>query len=267
MLEVTMTGEKIRRLRIRRWREEKVEEVEDLLARESALTIQVNGQEVATLLCSPHDWRELTVGFLLSEGILERGDPVPEVEINAAGGYAQVSLARGLRPELKSALSRLVGSGCAAAVPFYRGVDAAASRPIQSRLAVSRQALFSLMKEFQAQSELFRQTGGLHAAGMGNADGGLVAFQEDIGRHNALDRIIGQAYLQRQNLSELIAVSSGRLSSEIVLKAVKAGLPMLASRSAPTDLAVELARKLSLTLIGFVRGRRLNIYATPERVR
>ena len=259
--------EKVRAIRITRWREDEAEELEDLVVREAPLTIQVNGQELATLLCSPYDLRELTLGFLLSEGILKPSDPVPEVEVNEPGGYAQVTLARDLGPELSRTLSRLVGSGCAALAAFYRGADARDARPIQSRLLVTRPAIWALMKAFQAKSELYRRTGGLHAVALATAGGEMVAFHEDIGRHNALDRIIGRAYLQRQSLCDRIALTSGRLTSEIVVKAAKAEIPILISRSAPTDLAVGLAEKLSLTLVGFVRGKRLNIYSGAERVR
>jgi len=259
--------EKVRAIRISRWREDDVSELEDLVVREIPLTIQVNGQELATLLCSPYELRELTLGFLLSEGVLQPGDPVPEMEVNEAGGYAQVTLAKDPGPGLGRALSRLVGSGCAASASFYRAADARQTRPIQSRLVITRPAIGALMKAFQARSELYRRTGGLHAVALATAGGEIVVFREDIGRHNALDRIIGLAYLQGQSLRDQIVLTSGRLTSEIVIKAAKAEIPILISRSAPTDLAVGLGKKLSLTLIGFVRGNRLNLYTGAERVR
>ena len=260
------TVDGVRQVLITRWQEDRAEELEDEVVREVPLTIEVNGRELVTLLCSPVGLRELTFGFLLSEGILRRDEPRPEVEINEAGGYAQVTLARALGPEVGRALSRLVGSGCAASASFYRAADAEQAKPVQSRIKVSRPVIWTLMKTFQARSELYRRTGGVHAAGLATAAGEIVAFSEDIGRHNALDRIIGEAYLRGRPLGDMILLSSGRISSELVVKAVKAELPVLVSRAAPTDLAVLLARKLGLTLVGFVRGRRLNVYAAAERV-
>jgi len=251
---------------ITRWREDRAEELEDEVVREIPLTIQVNGRELVTLLCSPVGLRELTFGFLLSEGILTPDEPRPEIEINEQGGYAQVTLARELAPELGQAWSRLVGSGCAASASFYRAADAEQAKPIQSRLKVSRQTVWTLMKTFQARSELYRRTGGVHAAGLATPAGEMVAFAEDIGRHNALDRLIGEAYLKGQTLRDSILLTSGRVSSEIVVKSAKAQFPVLVSRAAPTDLAVLLARKLGLTLVGFVRGQRLNVYAAAERI-
>jgi FdhD protein len=249
-----------------RWREDRAEELEDEVVREIPLTIVVNGREAATLLCSPVGLRELTFGFLLSEGILTPDQPRPEVEITEAGGYAQVTLGRELAPEVGRALSRLVGSGCAASASFYRAADAEQAKPIRSRLQVSRQVVWSLMKTFQARSELYRRTGGVHAAALATPAGELVGFSEDIGRHNALDRLIGEAYLEGRSLGDLILLTSGRVSSEIVVKSAKARLPVLVSRAAPTDLAVALARKLNQTLVGFVRGRRLNVYSAAERI-
>jgi len=258
--------ENARKVAITRWREDRAEELEDEVVREVPLTISVNGRELVTLLCSPVGLRELTFGFLLSEGIISADEPRPEVEINETGGYAQVTLARPLAPELGQALSRLVGSGCAASASFYRAADAEQAQPIQSSLKLSRPVLGTLMKDFQERSELYRRTGGVHAAGLATAAGKIISFSEDIGRHNALDRLIGEAYLRGRPLGDLILLSSGRLSSEIVVKAAKARIPVLVSRSAPTDLAVLLARKLAMTLVGFVRGKRFNVYAAAERI-
>jgi len=259
--------EMVRRIPITRWREDRAEEMEDLVAREIPLTILVNGRELATLLCSPQGLRELCLGFLLSEGILGPEEPLPEIVIAEPGGYAQVTLPRPLAPEFSQALSRLVGSGCAASADFYRSADAQNARPVQSQVAIPRRMIRELMKAFQARSELYRRTGGVHAAALATAGGEIIAFSEDIGRHNALDRIIGSAHLKRQSLRDLVLLTSGRLSSEIVIKAVKAGLPILVSRSAPTDLAAGLAQKLGLTLAGFARGKRLNVYSGGERIR
>jgi FdhD protein len=122
-----------------------------------------------------------------------------------------------------------------------------------------------LQSEFQRKSVLFRETGGVHSAALANGEA-IRIFMADIGRHNAIDKVIGKALLSGLNLADLVMLTSGRISSEIVLKVAHCGTPILVSRSAPTDRAVEMAKQVNLTVIGFARGSRMNIYSGEERI-
>ena len=123
-----------------------------------------------------------------------------------------------------------------------------------------------MVKKFQMKSELYKTTGGTHSAALSDGENILI-FHEDIGRHNAVDKVIGDAFLQQIRLDDKILITSGRVSSEILLKVAKGGIPLLVAISAPTDMAVELANKLGITLIGFARGKRMNVYTHEERIK
>jgi len=160
---------------------------------------------------------------------------------------------------------RLYTSGCGRGVIFYNALDLMHRQKITSNFKVSSEKLISLMNSFQKKSITFRETGGVHSAALSDGNNILV-FKEDIGRHNALDKTIGEALMKGLNMEGLIVLTAGRISTEIISKVAKTQAAFLISRSAPTDQAVKLARELNLTLIGFVRGRRMNIYTAKERV-
>ena len=137
---------------------------------------------------------------------------------------------------------------------------------MQSDLTVAPAALLALMDRLQEAQTIFQDTGGTHGVALASPDGEVFFHAEDVGRHNAMDKVIGRAVLTRQDLTALVALLCGRISFEMALKAIRAGIPILAAVSAPTSMALELARELNLTLVGFVRGQRLNIYTAPERM-
>ena len=137
---------------------------------------------------------------------------------------------------------------------------------MQSALTVAPEALLSLMARLQEAQTIYQDTGGTHAVALASPDGKVFIHAEDVGRHNAMDKVIGRAVLTRQDLTGLVALLSGRISFEMALKCIRAGIPILAAVSAPTSMALELARELNLTTVGFVRDQRLNIYTAHERV-
>ena len=160
---------------------------------------------------------------------------------------------------------RLITSGCGKGITFYNVVDSISCRKVTSQAKISWQEVLSLMKNMQHQSQLFRVTGGVHSAGLcDNKD--ILVFSEDIGRHNAIDKIFGKCFLEGIKTDNRIIITSGRASSEILAKIAKRNIPIIISRSAPTNLAVKMANKLGITLIGFARGRRINIYTNDWRV-
>jgi len=231
--------------------------VEDVVVREFPLTIVLNSQALVTLLCSPTDLEYLAVGFLLSEGLIKGKDDIKKIVIDDQRGMAQVEtetvVGAPVRPVLASGSGR--GTGFLSAERVSAG--------LQTRLSASQ--IFPLMENFVQRSEIFRTTGGVHSAALCDVKDILV-FSEDIGRHNAIDKIFGECLLKNITTDERLIITSGRVSSEILLKVARRNIAILISKSAPTDLGVRLANDLGVTLIGFARGKKMNVYANSWKV-
>lgn len=238
---------------------------QDQVVVEMPLTIFLNGREFVTLLCSPFSLEYLAVGFLRSEGLLSTSGDLQELSLDMEKGFVYVSTKGNVDLEEKLYGKRTITSGCGKGTVFFNVLDSLQSRPVVSPLSISADALLELLKEMQENSSLFKATGGVHSAAMADRER-LLFSSEDIGRHNAVDKIVGYCILEGIPMDDKILLTSGRLSSEIVIKGAKMGFPIIISRSAPTSLSVELAAKLGITLVGFARGRRLNIYANPHRI-
>lgn len=229
----------------------------DSVAEEFELTIFLDDRELVTLACSPVHMEYLALGFLRSEGFIGGRDDVERVVID--GGVVRVTIKKELNLDMP--FRRSITSGCGRGLRFYRPWLG----KVRSDMKVSPSVIFELMKEFISYSETFRETGGVHSAAFCDTEKVLI-FEEDIGRHNALDKVFGRCLWEGLSTQDGIVLTTGRVSSEVVLKAVRMEVPFLISRSAPTDLAVRFAEDLGLTLVGFVRGRRMNVYAHKERV-
>lgn len=238
--------------------------LKDKVTDEVPLTIQLNGKELLTLLCSPDSLKKLSTGFLYSSGLIKSIDEIRNITIDSQNWIAHVKLKT--KAEASQLMfKRLYTSGCGKGTLFYNALDLIHKRKITSKLKVSSEKIIELMNSFQKSSVAFRETGGVHSAALSDGNNILV-FKEDIGRHNALDKAIGEALIKGLSMRDLIVLTSGRVSSEIVLKVEKMGSAFLISRSAPTNQAIKLANQLNLTLVGFVRGRKMNVYAVNERI-
>ncbi len=237
---------------------------EAFIIAERPVTLFFNDQEVVTLLATPENLKELAVGFMLSEGWLREDKPVERVEVNPGG---EVRVRTKYRNPLAQKLfsRRTLTSGCGRGTIFYNVLDALGSARIRSRKRISAGQVFALMKDLNQRSVLYRRTGSVHGAALAEGDR-IRFFCEDIGRHNAVDKVFGAAYLQGVSLTGKILLTSGRVSSEILVKTAKRGIPFLFSYSGPTDLAVEMARETGITLVGYVRGRRMRIYSHGDRI-
>ena len=238
--------------------------VEDVVAREFPLTIILNDTELVTLLCSPADLKSLAVGFLESEGLINSADDLRHIILDEVRGVARIETTENTIPA-DAVFKRFISSGCGRGASFYSAADAVGLPRIESTLRVSVAAIMSLMKEFQRRSELYRATGGVHSAALCDNQN-ILAFAEDVGRHNAVDKVFGRCLLERMPTRDRVMVTSGRISSEMLLKVSRRAVPVVASKSAPTDLGVKLANDLGITLIGFVRGRRMNVYSNEWRL-
>jgi len=227
---------------------------------------------VAVTMRTPGHDTELAVGFLVTEGLVRPRD----VEGTTIGDIATASqpeneitvhLARALDPAAISTRHFVATASCG--ICGKASLDQVAVRcdPLQPGPVVTPAVLVGLPAALRAAQALFEATGGIHAAGLFDAAGRLLLLREDVGRHNALDKVVGAAALAGElPLRDRVLLVSGRVSFEIVQKAAVAGIPIVAAISAPTDLAVDAARRLSMTLVGFLRGDGFNVYAGEERL-
>jgi FdhD protein len=226
------------------------------VAEEIPLSIFLNGRHLATAMISPGMKEELLLGHLYSEGIISGLEEVESLELE--GDVARVIVSS----PAKALISRRpIASGCGGSSSF---LDPSCLPVISSKLKMGIEDLFAAMKAV-SQSEVHRATGGVHSLGL-FLEGRELCVAEDIGRHNALDKVIGRGLQMRVSFGRTYLASTGRISSEMALKVSRAGIPLVASRGGATSLALEIAEKTGLTIAGFVRGRCMSVYTNPWRI-
>jgi FdhD protein len=251
--------------------------VVDVAAAEEPLELRLGGQPFVVIMRTPSADRELAAGFLLSEQIITAPDDVAEMRSCTDGDGRDTTnvLNIWLQGDAAARAQRAIGerrhvtANSACGVCGRRSIEdlLAGTRGINARADVKRTVIGSLPETLRAAQPTFDRTGGLHAAGLFTTAGGLRRIAEDVGRHNAVDKVIGASlFADEVPLGDALLFVSGRTSFEIVQKAVVAGIPIVASVSAPSSLAIELAREAGVTLIGFVRDGGFNIYTRHERV-
>ncbi len=255
----------IEKINVLRLTEDGRESIEDIVVREFPVTIILNNEELVTMLCSPKNLDYLTVGFLFSEGLLESRDEIKNVLVDENRGIVRVNTIEEKDFDNDFMFKRMITSGCGRGASFYHAADAENREQIQSGTKISTGEVLTLMREFQQKSEIFRETGGVHSAALCDTKNILV-FMEDIGRHNAIDKIFGKCMMGDIPTEGRIVVTSGRVSSEILLKVSRRNIPIIVSKSAPTNLGVRLAGELGMTLLGFARGKRVNAYTNDWRI-
>jgi len=248
-----------------KWKGGSVSEQPEDVAAEFPLTLYVDGEEFATIVCTPCDLTDLTVGFLGSEGVIRVHEDIRSLSLDVAGGFARVELVRPQSTGKDFYSKRMIGSCCGKSRQFYFHNDARTAKTIVGGLAVRVERCFEWMNALQAGSPEFLSTGGVHNAALID-ESGAAEIRSDIGRHNALDKLFGHCIRNRISARNRAITFSGRLSSEVVLKAAKIGCPLLLSKSAPTDLALQLADDLGITCVGFIRADTLNVYTHKHRI-
>ena len=234
-------------------------------AREFPLTIMLNGEQLVTVLCSPTELEALSIGFLYSEGMIKDKDEVTGLLLDSERGIVRIRTATDKNADGKLFMKRVLTTGCGRGMAFYSYTDLDRKKKVVSDLKVTPEAILDLSKRFHGSSELYRTTRGVHSAALCDTREILI-FGEDIGRHNAVDKVIGRCLLDGISPSDRILFTSGRISSEILFKTAGSGIPVIVSKSAPTDMGVELAQELGITLVGYVRGGGMNVYAGRERI-
>lgn len=245
-----------------------VNQREDQVVTEYPLTIFVNDEEFATLVCTPEHLEELTIGFLASEGVIEQYADLKQVLIDEERGLAYVETHRVNALSKNLHAKRYLTSCCGnSRQSFYFYNDArTVKKQLAQTVSLRYTDCFALMRSMQEEAETFRETGGVHNAALCDQNGILIA-RLDIGRHNALDKIYGHCLQNGIPLDDKVIVFSGRVSSEVLIKTAKIGCQIVLSKSAPTELALDLADQLGITVVGFIRNRSLNVYTHSERIR
>ncbi|MFQ6081609.1 MAG: formate dehydrogenase accessory sulfurtransferase FdhD [Candidatus Bathyarchaeia archaeon] len=250
---------------------QRIEQRRDLVAEESPLHIFLNQTHYVTILCSPSQLKELSIGHLLSEGVLKFVDEIREVRLER-DGKCRVRTVPGIDAEKRISISqpftRLIVSACGSPDywPLSKLIDRIDLPRVPLGFTLEAGVILGSVRRLNALGETFRKTGGVHIAALYSRDGELMAFAEDVGRHNAVDKVLGAGVLKKLDFQNCFLASSGRLTGDIVLKAARMRIPVVASMTAAIDSGVEAAQRTGVTLIGFARGKRMNVYTYPERV-
>ncbi len=249
----------------------KKENIQDKIIVEYFCSIYINGKEFASIMCTPTSLYYLIVGFLFSEGVINSIKDIITCDVDEKNSTVRVTTNendvfsfKGDNIEAKKIITSACGKN--RSISYYLiGLSATNDLIINSNIIYSEKDILKLANEFNKSSDLFLSTGGVHSCALADKNG-VILFEEDIGRHNALDKIIGRALCDDINFSDKILFTTGRISSEMATKVIKAKIPFLVSRSASTDKAIDLAKKYNLTLIGFARANKMNIYANSQRI-
>lgn len=243
-----------------------VARTEEPVVEEIPLTIYLNGSELVTMLAAAGEEEYLVTGFLATEGIIQTLADIKTLDIDAAQGVIQVTTASGETAAEKKFLKRYLTACCGKGrSAFYFVNDVLTAKPINNAVTITPAEAMRYSELLEAASETFRLTGGVHGGALATA-GELVCWSQDIGRHNVFDKLYGRCLVEGISTHDKVLVFSGRVSSEILLKVSKMNIAVIIARSAPTSLALDMAEELGVTVIGFARGERLNIYSHPERV-
>lgn len=241
----------------------------DYVAEETPIHIFLGKRHYGTILCSPNQLKEMVVGHLLSEGILKSTDEMDELHLKKDGKCLlklKPDIDAKQRISTSQRFARLIVSACGS--PDYRPLSEVIEglHRLDMTLTVNAEIISRSVKQLNTVARNFKTTGGVHVAALYSKDGVLATLAEDVGRHNAVDKVIGAGAKKNMDFRNLFLALSGRLTGDIVLKAARMKLPIIASLSAAISSGLETAQLTGVTLIGFVRGKRMNIYTYPERI-
>lgn len=235
---------------------------DETIVRELRANLYINGDFYMSIMCMPKYFDELAVGFLFAEGLIKSYQEIQRISSTCTGNifvftHEPVDTSRSEK--------RVLISGCANGSVNLAFLDEAKLTTITEPSQMTPETIVVHMQRFAKQSDVFRDTGAVHSSALVFPDGQSI-FYEDIGRHNAVDKVIGTALMTGIDIRQGALLISGRISSEIALKTAKLGIPILISQAAPTSMSVAIARKVNLTLVGFARGRRFNVYSGGQRI-
>jgi FdhD protein len=232
---------------------------------EKPVTLYINDRELLTLLCAGHHLEELAAGFCYAEGFLRGREDLADIKVDAVAGAVRVRTLHEASLAGRLWEKRTVTSGCGKGSIFYYSLDALLSRPAVSQLRFTAAQVLARVEDLHHQSDTYRRTHGVHNTALAEPDR-IVLFRNDIGRHNAVDMIVGHGFLRGDSFDDKLLLTTGRLTSEILIKCAKVGIAVLVSRNTATTLAIQLAKSLNITLIGYVRGGKFTVYSGNERL-
>ena len=266
-----------RKVNITRIKNLEKEDLQDVVLIESPIDIFINSEPLVNIICLPKDLKELAFGFLFSVGIINSVDDVKDIKISELENNIFVELQNTVDLKIEdidmNPVSRVVDTTCGISSPWRKLIknridEANVKEKLWSEdtIKIKSDIIFSAIKKMQINTPLYRETGGCHGAAIFDIEGNLLAVKEDIGRHNAIDKVIGELLLKKHTFENIFLTSTGRLTGDSVLKAIRAKIPIVASLSAAIESGIKLAFAYGITLIGFARGARMNIYTHPERI-
>ncbi len=234
------------------------------VSEEVPLTIEINGKELSTLLCSPIDLENLITGFLYTSGFFNDISSIKNIIIDRQQWKANVEMDSPELPE-DFAFKRIYTSGCGKGIVFHNPLDIMNQETIEDNYRVKSSSIEKLIRSFLGGSEEHKKTRGVHSSAIATEEE-ILLFKDDIGRHNSVDKVIGEALSRNISLEEKMILTSGRLSSEIISKILMCKCPVLVAASAPTNQAVKLAKSINLTLVGLARGKFMIVYSGEQRI-
>ena len=241
------------------WKPGSLRETKGEVVREQPLAVFVNGQKFITLLASPTKLDCLVVGYLWLEKVIASVDEIRRLRVSDVDGRAEVELAR----EVELPKERILTSGCGGGITFR--IDPRVFPRIESPLRVAPARLFERMKDVYLGAVSYRSSRGIHGAALADPDR-LLFMAEDVGRHNAVDKVVGEALLKAVSTKDRILLNTGRISSEMLLKGARMGVPLVVSRTSPTEMAIRLAEQLGITVVGYLQHDTFNLYAGGEHL-
>lgn len=224
---------------------------------EGEFTLVINGQELVSILCTPAKLDCLAVGFLYAQGIISGLEDIFSMKIDEENTTADITLTK---TEFKLPVKRTLTSGCGGGISFKTGAE-----KVNSSLVIDIETIFMLMNKLQSQMEIYHKSGGVHGSALADKEK-IYILAEDIGRHNTIDKVQGEYLLRRLKLKDGILLSTGRVTTEMLIKAAMMNVPIIISRTSPTDRAIKLAKDLGIALVGYVRDERFFVYSHQERI-
>ncbi|BFJ02536.1 formate dehydrogenase accessory sulfurtransferase FdhD [Priestia sp. Y58] len=257
----------VKKRTVLRFRNGQMESFEDKIVTEFPVTVKINEEEFVTMVCSPQYIEDMVIGYLASEGVIRAYKDIKNIWVQEKEGYVHVTIDK-LNPYFQNLQNkRYITSCCGASRQGFVFINDALTAKKMNDISVelSIKDCFQLMNKLQQSAATFQETGGVHNAAICDKNGFMLS-RMDIGRHNALDKLYGYCLKHHISIRDKVVVFSGRISSEILLKVAKIGCEVVLSKSAPTELALNLAEELGITTVGFIRNDSLNIYTCPERI-
>jgi FdhD protein len=266
-----------RKVNITRIKKNDKKELQDIVLIESPIDIFINSEPLVNVICLPKDLKELSTGFLYSIGIINSIEDIKEIRLSELDNNIYIELKDNIKFESEdlnvNPVSRVVDTTCGIPSPWrkliqssFENTNVKEELQLKGSKQLNSEVIFSAIKKMQTATPLYRETGGCHGAAIFDMEGNLLSAKEDVGRHNAIDKVIGDMILNQKSFENVFLTSTGRLTADSVLKAIRAKIPIVASFSAALESGIRLAFAYGITLIGFARGVRMNIYTHSERI-